>query len=135
MLEILHACARGELASVAPLRRRAGAALTVVAAAQGYPGPVAKGSLIDGVEGDDDRGAAIVFHAGTRLDDSGQIVTNGGRVLAVTGLGADLATARRAAYDALHGIRFLGMFFRTDIGARGLAAGDSVPAAQGRSSG
>ncbi len=136
LLEILHACAAGTLAAIPEVRAKKGAALTVVAAAQGYPGAVKSGVPIEGLEADDDRGGAIVFHAGTTRTADGRIVTAGGRVLAVTGLGTDLATARRTAYDALESIRFPGMFHRTDIGSRGIArAGDASITAQGRSSG
>jgi phosphoribosylamine--glycine ligase len=136
LLEVLHACAAGTLATLPALRAKTGAALTIVAASQGYPGAVKTGVPIEGLEADDDRGGAIVFHAGTARAPDGRIATAGGRVLAVTGLGTDLATARRAAYDALESIRFPGMFHRTDIGARGIAkASDASIAAQGRSSG
>ena len=117
--ELLYATARGELASVPAMPVATGAALTVVAASRGYPASAEKGVRIEGLEADDDRGDAIVFHAGTarRGED---IVTAGGRVLAVTGCGATLATARAAAYRALATIRFDGMFHRGDIGARAL---------------
>ncbi len=122
LLEILGACARGALAGIPAVRARPGAALTVVAAAAGYPGPVEKGAPIEGLEGEDDRGDVLVFHAGPARAPDGRLVTSGGRVLAVTGLGSDLASARSRAYDALRSIRFPGMFHRRDIGARGLAA-------------
>jgi phosphoribosylamine--glycine ligase len=120
LLETFAACARGELAGAPPLRARSGAALTVVAAAAGYPDRYEKGLPIRGLEGDDDRGDAVVFHAGTRKDGD-RTVTDGGRVLAVTGLGPTLAEARDAAYATLGTIRFDGMFHRNDIGARGLS--------------
>ena len=61
----------------------------------------------------------VVFHAGTRADEQGRVVTAGGRVLGVTGYGADLAAARARAYGAIDSIRFDGMHFRRDIGLRG----------------
>jgi phosphoribosylamine--glycine ligase len=66
------------------------------------------------------RDGVVVFHAGTKLDEN-RTVTNGGRVLGVTGIGRSLAEARDRAYRALDGIRFPGMVFRRDIGSRGLA--------------
>jgi len=121
LLEALAACARGELAGSPPLGIRPGAALTVVAAAAGYPGSYRKGDPIEGLAESDDRGNALVFHAGTASGPDGSIVTSGGRVLAVTGLGKTLAEARRAAYGVLGTLHFEGMFHRSDIGARGLA--------------
>jgi phosphoribosylamine--glycine ligase len=112
------------------LRVRSGAALTVVLASAGYPASSDKGREISGLEEDDDRGDVIVFHAGTARRDDGAIVTAGGRVLGVTGLGDSLAAARDHAYAALTGIRFEGMFHRSDIGARSLGAA----ASPGRSS-
>jgi phosphoribosylamine--glycine ligase len=121
VLEAFAACARGELAGAPGLGIRPGAALTVVAASAGYPGEFAVGRRIEGLEEADDRGNVLVFHAGTRGDPEEGLVTAGGRVVAVTGLGASLAEAREAAYNALRTIRFEGMFHRSDIGARGLA--------------
>jgi phosphoribosylamine--glycine ligase len=120
LLAVFAACARGELESAPPLAVSPGAALTVVAAAGGYPGEYATGHPILGLEGSDDRGRAIVFHAGTRQGPDGGIVTAGGRVLGVTGRGATLPEARDAAYETLGSIRFEGMFHRKDIGARAL---------------
>lgn len=122
LLEAFAACARGELAQSPPLRIGAGAAMTVVAAAAGYPEAYEKGRVIEGLTGSDDRGTSLIFHAGTAEDADGTLRTSGGRVLAVTGRGATLAEAREEAYRTLEGIRFEGMFHRKDIGARGLAA-------------
>ncbi|NNE44135.1 MAG: phosphoribosylamine--glycine ligase, partial [Gemmatimonadetes bacterium] len=121
VLEAFAACARGRLAQAPPLRIGSGAAMTVVAAAAGYPEAYEKGHVIEGLAGNDDRGNSLIFHAGTAADADGTLRTHGGRVLAVTGLGDTLAAAREAAYATLDGIRFPGMFHRKDIGARGLA--------------
>jgi phosphoribosylamine--glycine ligase len=93
-------------------------AVTVVAASEGYPGTYSTGVPIEGLgaSGDPD---VKVFHAGTRLDAEGRTVTAGGRVLAVTALGATRAAARKRAYDVLRTIRFEGMHARSDIGAPG----------------
>ena len=89
------------------------AAVTVVLAGRDYPAAGDKGTPIEGVE-DAEATGALVFHAGTALHD-GQLVTNGGRVLNVVGVGETVAAARTAAYDAVSRIHFVGMQFRTDI--------------------
>jgi phosphoribosylamine---glycine ligase len=93
-----------------------GAAVTVVLASGGYPGDYATGIPIDGVDDAAADPGVVVFHAGTATDE-GRLVTAGGRVLAVTARGADLADARGRAYMAADRIRFDGMHRRTDIGA------------------
>jgi len=93
------------------------AAVTVVLAGAGYPERSDKGTPIDGVAEAEATGA-LVLHAGTALHD-GRLVTNGGRILNVVGVGATVAEARSAAYDAAAHIDFAGMQFRTDIAARG----------------
>lgn len=99
--------------------------LGVVIAAGGYPGKVKSGDVISGLDtkaaaGDRD---VKVFHAGTRLDANGNVVTAGGRVLTACALGDDLVQARDRAYAAARAIRFDGAFFRRDIGHRALARG------------
>jgi phosphoribosylamine--glycine ligase len=93
------------------------AAVTVVLAGAGYPERSDKGTPIDGVAEAEATGA-LVLHAGTALHD-GRLVTNGGRILNVVGVGATVVEARSAAYDAAAHIDFAGMQFRTDIAARG----------------
>ncbi len=111
LAELLLACTRGELAD-APLRVRAGVACTVVAAAPGYPEAPIAGAEIGGLSPTEDA-STILFPAGIV---EGRVT--GGRVLAVTGLGADLAAARAAAYERMASIRFDGMQVRRDIGWR-----------------
>lgn len=94
------------------------AAAGVVLAAEGYPGSVRKGDVIDGLSVTQ-LPEVKVFHAATRLVD-GEAVTDGGRVLTVCALGKDLAQARRLAYQRIDSIRWPGMYYRRDIGARGL---------------
>ena len=125
LAEIALACCHGRLASLdagVGVGWSGGAACTVVAAAAGYPAEPRLGApivdLADVVPGDDDQPRAIVFAAGT----DGQRVT-GGRVLAVTGLGADLREARANAYERLDEISFDGMQVRRDIGWRAVGAG------------
>jgi phosphoribosylamine--glycine ligase len=90
------------------------ACVTVVLASGGYPGAYRTGLPIEGL---DAAGDGMVFHAGTALDDDGRVVTAGGRVLAVSALGADVAEARALAYDAAGRIRFEGAYLRGDIAA------------------
>lgn len=111
--EALNATATGTLASLAPLQWKDGAAVTVVLAAENYPGRPRTGDAITGAEG---RG---VFHAGTATHE-GKVVSAGGRVLSVVGSGADLAAARADAYSKIESIRLPGSHFRTDIGLAAL---------------
>ncbi len=119
ILELMAATARGKLAEVPPPRFSAGAALTIVMAANGYPDAPEKGGAIQGLE-DATATGAKVFHAGTALAD-GNIVANGGRVLAVTASGPNVAEAQRAAYRAAAAIDFPCGFYRRDIGWREIA--------------
>jgi phosphoribosylamine--glycine ligase len=91
------------------------AAVTVVLAAGTYPGAGDSGSAIRGIE-DAEATGALVFHAGTALRGD-RLVTNGGRILNVTGLGPDVAAARDHAYEACELISFDGMRYRHDIAA------------------
>jgi phosphoribosylamine---glycine ligase len=108
---------------------RTGACVTVVAASEGYPGSYATGEPIEIPEelgGESAFGATgvVVFHAGTRRE-YGRLVTSGGRVLGVTAVGDDLASARDRAYAALARIDGKGLRWRTDVGWRDLARGGS----------
>jgi phosphoribosylamine--glycine ligase len=106
---LLHAAATGTLGDVPPLRWREGSAVTVVVAAPGYPEAPRTGDPVTGADGEG------VLHAGTALTEEGLVVSAGGRVLAVTAVGDDLAAARRAAYERVAGIRLAGAHWRTDI--------------------
>lgn len=112
---VLTAAATGTLADLPPLQWRAGSAVTVVLAASGYPeSPV----LGDPVEcWDADTPDARVLHAGTKLAANGDIVSSGGRVLSVVGVGADQPAARDAAYHRITEIALKDSHFRTDIAA------------------
>jgi phosphoribosylamine---glycine ligase len=118
LLEALAAAASGDVSSVA-VGSSGGAAVTVVLAAERYPEEGHRGGTIDGVA-DAERAGALVFHAGTALQGA-RLVTNGGRILGVTGLGASLAEARAVAYDAAELISFPGARFRGDIAAAAVA--------------
>lgn len=114
LVEIMLACVRGVL-DPAMVGQHPGACATVVMAAPGYPGAYPKGLPVRGVEVAE-AGGALVFHAGTRLSDDGALVTSGGRVLAVSAPGPDLATAVANAYAGVAQIVFDGAHHRTDIG-------------------
>jgi phosphoribosylamine---glycine ligase len=108
--QLLRAAATGQLAEAPPLRWRDGYAVTVVVAAENYPGRPRVGDVIHGAEADG------VLHAGTARRDDGEIVSSGGRVLSVVGTGPDLLAARDAAYTLVKSIRLPGSHFRSDIG-------------------
>ena len=120
---LLMACATGDLASQPPLAWRPLSAVTVVVAAEGYPGtPTAGDEVLVG-----ELPAQVhVVHAGT-CSDGGRVVVAGGRVLSVTGVGADLAAARLAAYHGVAAVTLRGGFSRTDIGAQAARGEISVP--------
>jgi len=118
LLEALAAAAAGELGGVA-IGTSAAAAVTVVLTAEGYPAAGDRGNRITGVA-EAEAAGALVFHAGAALHGD-RLVTNGGRILGVTGLGDMVAAARDAAYAAVGRIDFAGMRHRTDIA---LAAAD-----------
>ncbi|MBY0504772.1 MAG: phosphoribosylamine--glycine ligase [Bryobacteraceae bacterium] len=116
---VLYRAATGRLAGVT-IGWDAAPSVCVVAAAHGYPGQVRTGDSISGVR-DAEAGGAVVFQAGTRLNAQGGLVTAGGRVLGVTASGVDLRAAMNRAYLGMEQIRFEGIHFRRDIGAKGLA--------------
>jgi phosphoribosylamine--glycine ligase len=117
-LDLMLAAAEGRLAE-ARVNWADDHALTVVMAAQGYPGDYAKGSQIRGLEDLPEDSRHMVFHAGTARRD-GQILAAGGRVLNVTARGATLREAREAAYAMVDRIDWPGGFCRRDIGWRAL---------------
>lgn len=119
LVELLLACAQGRLATIAPPRLSPETALTVVMAAEGYPGTPKKGGAIAGVAAAEASGAKV-FHAGTGLAD-GQLVANGGRVLNVTARGATVTEAQSRAYAAVGLIQAPDLFCRRDIGWREVA--------------
>ena len=114
LLPLLLGAARGDLSEV-PVRSDAPSALTVVLAAHGYPGNVRKGTPIRGLAEAAALEGVEIFHAGTRLDGD-TLVSNGGRVLAVTARGADLDAVAERAYAAAARIELDGVQYRHDIG-------------------
>ncbi|MGH9841491.1 MAG: phosphoribosylamine--glycine ligase [Blastocatellia bacterium] len=113
--EIALAVARGELASIRP-RWSDDATTCVVMASAGYPGSYETGKVITGFDPAEQVEGVAVFHAGTKLNPDGQVITAGGRVLGVTARAATLVEATRHAYEAVSRIQFDGMQFRRDIG-------------------
>jgi phosphoribosylamine--glycine ligase len=95
-------------------------AVCVVLCSGGYPGKYAVGKPIEGIAEAEKLADVKVFHAGTKIDERNRIVTDGGRVLAVTALGHDLAAAKARVYKAVKFIQFAGMHYRTDIADRAL---------------
>ena len=112
LARLLHATATGTLAAEPPIEWAPGAAVTVVVAAEGYPGTPRLGDAITGADADG------VLHAGTRRRDDGAVVSAGGRVLSVVGTGADLPAAREDAYRRLDAVHLAGSHHRTDIALR-----------------
>jgi len=108
--QLLYAAGTGKLADFGELRWREGVSVTVVLAAENYPGRPRVGDVIVGADGEG------VLHAGTTRRDDGAIVSSGGRVLSVVGTGADLSAAREHAYTIMGSIRLPGSHFRKDIG-------------------
>lgn len=102
-----------------PIRLKPGASATVIAASGGYPGKYVSGKLIYGVTNETAEDGVVIFHAGTAIK-NGQLVTAGGRVLAVSAAAPDLKTALDRIYARLETISFEGMHYRRDIGHRAL---------------
>jgi phosphoribosylamine--glycine ligase len=115
LLEILWAVANERLHDV-DVAWREEPCVAVVLASGGYPGKYETGLPVEGLDDIDDD--VMLFHAGTKHDDAGRIVTSGGRVLTVAALGATLEEARRKAYANVERIRFSGMHYRRDIAGR-----------------
>jgi phosphoribosylamine--glycine ligase len=121
LVEVLEASVAGTLDKM-DLKWSLMASICVVMACAGYPANVVKGKVIRGLEEAGKLPNVKVFHAGTAMV-RGQVVTNGGRVLGVTALGADIRSARDAAYSALEGIDFDGAHYRRDIAEKAFGRG------------
>ncbi len=122
LASLFNAVARGELAEQ-PLEWESGAAVTVVVAAEGYPG---RPRVDDVIQGGDVQG---VLHSGTRRREDGAVLSAGGRVLSVVATGVDLAAAREEAYRRVEGVHLPGSHYRTDIALRAVQGEISVPTA------
>ncbi|MDQ1625728.1 MAG: phosphoribosylamine---glycine ligase [Actinomycetota bacterium] len=112
---LLHAASTGRLADLPPLEWSPDAAVTVVLAAPGYPEAPVTGGVVSGFDVAAKTPGAIVLHAGTALDQYGNVISCGGRVLSVVGTGATLRAARDSAYDAIGCVQLEGGHFRHDI--------------------
>ena len=115
IVEVFEACVDGTLDQI-DLEFEDNAAVCVVLASEGYPVKYEKGFEVKGLETFKDKDGYYVFHAGTRFDENGRLVTNGGRVLGVTATGRDLKEARKNAYEATNWIDFANKYMRHDIG-------------------
>lgn len=119
LVEVMLACAEGRLDEV-ELAWRDEWAVAVVLTSAGYPGSYEKGKVITGIEDAEAMEDVTVYHAGTAVREDGELVTSGGRVLAVTALGDTFEAARDLAYEACEKIDFEGKTLRRDIGLRAL---------------
>ena len=128
LAELLDACAADRLSDVKVVSS-ADAAVTVVLASRGYPGPYETGMKIDGLAEVDEMEGAMVFHAGT-TETGDAVVTDGGRVLSVTGVGATVSQARSRAYEAAAQISFEGKTMRMDVAAVAAQREEAAVAAQ-----
>jgi len=112
--ELLMAAATGKLSSLPELQWKPESAVTVVMAAKGYPDSPVSGAVISGIDQAQELGT-LVYHAGTKTNEAGELLVNGGRVLSVTAIGTDLAVARMQAYAGVERIEFDGEHHRSDI--------------------
>ena len=115
ILDVFDACLDGRLDEV-NLEFEDNAAVCVVLASDGYPVKYEKGKIITGLENFRGRDDYFCFHAGTKFDENGNVVTNGGRVLGVTAKGRTLVEARKKAYEAAEWVHFDNKYMRHDIG-------------------
>ncbi len=118
IVPILEACMKGSL-SQHRIEWDHRSSVCVVMASKGYPGDYEKGKVITGLKEVSRMESVFVFHAGTALED-GQVITNGGRVLGVTGLGEDIPRAIEKTYEAVKKISWQGAYYRTDIGHKAM---------------
>jgi phosphoribosylamine--glycine ligase len=115
--ELILACVQQRLGEMPPIAWKPGSAATVVAASGGYPGKYDTGKVITGIKEAEAPGVTV-FHAGTKLNQQQEIVTDGGRVLNVTGIGENFQQAIAQAYTGIKSIQFQGVYYRQDIGHR-----------------
>lgn len=115
MIDVMEACIEGKLDTI-DLQFEDNAAVCVILASDGYPVSYEKGFEIKGLEAFEGQKDYFCFHAGTKFDDAGRIVTNGGRVLGVTATGSNLKDARAKAYKAAEWVQFDNKYLRHDIG-------------------
>ncbi len=119
LLEVMLATREGKLSKIRNLEWDDRACVCVVCAAEGYPGNYTKDKEISGLDAAEKSGDIVVFHAGTKKAGN-KILTNGGRVLGVTGLGGSIKEAINKTYSAIKKINFEGMHYRLDIGRKAI---------------
>lgn len=115
IVEVFEACIDGTLDQI-DLQFENNAAVCVVLASNGYPEHYEKGFPISGLAAFEEKEGYYAFHAGSKLNERGEVVTNGGRVLGITALGTDLKDARSNAYEAVKWVSFENKYMRNDIG-------------------
>ena len=115
IIDVMEACVDGKLDTI-DLQFEDNAAVCVVLASDGYPVAYEKGFEITGLENFEGKDDYFCFHAGTKFNEAGKIVTNGGRVLGITATGKDLKEARKKAYEATEWVNFANKYMRHDIG-------------------
>jgi len=120
LVDLLYACATGTLKQLPPLQWRDDKALCVVMAAKGYPGAYAKNTVIETLP--DNTNDTMVFHAGTALSETGNVVSIGGRVLNIVALAPTIKEAQGKAYHTIDTIKWPEGFCRRDIGWRAISA-------------
>ena len=116
IVDVFEACIDGTLDQIALKFDNNRATVCVILASDGYPLKYEKGFVIEGLEKFNENEGYYVFHSGTKFNDQGQFITNGGRVLGVTANGATLKEARANAYKATEWVQFANKYMRTDIG-------------------
>ncbi len=119
VLELFDAAEKGEIAKLGTPKPPKGSAAIIVLASAGYPGSYEKGKVVTGIDAAEAKGVSVL-HAGTKMAD-GKLVTNGGRVFGVVASGATLQDALDTAYAGAAEVKFDGVFYRKDIGKKGLA--------------
>ncbi len=117
LVELLYACIEQRLDKLPPIRWHKGVSATVVLASEGYPEKYTTGKIITGLTAEVAEHVSI-FHAGTKLNQHQQIITNGGRVLNINGVGENFPQAFARVYESIQNIHFPGMYYRKDIGYR-----------------
>ena len=115
IIDVMEACVDGKLDTI-DLQFEDNAAVCVVLASDGYPVAYEKGFEITGLEKFEGKEDYFCFHAGTKFNEAGKIVTNGGRVLVISATGANLKEARKKAYEATEWVNFANKYMRHDIG-------------------
>ncbi len=115
LFDTLKATAEGRLKDIKKIKWKRDASVCVVLASNGYPGKYEKGKVINGLDSLKGRDDIVVFHAGTSINENGNLATSGGRVLGITALGKEIKTAKHNVYKAIKKVHFEGMHYRKDI--------------------